>query len=60
MKPMTPTQDGPRILLMLTGVVIVVAGLRAAESILVPFLLSAFIATIAATPTFWMQRQWWR
>ena len=37
--------------------VIVVAGLRAAQTILVPFLLSAFIAVISAPPLFWLQRR---
>jgi predicted PurR-regulated permease PerM len=37
--------------------VIVVAGMRAASSILVPFLLSMFIAIICAPPLFWMQRK---
>ena len=48
---------GLRVLLAFAGVVIVTAGMRAAEPVLVPFLLSIFIATIAATPTFWMQQR---
>jgi predicted PurR-regulated permease PerM len=55
--PFANVQDGPRVLLVLAGLVIVVAGLRAAEPVLVPFLLSVFIATIAATPMSWMQRK---
>lgn len=37
--------------------VIVIAGMRAANAILVPFLLSVFIAIICAPPLFWMQRK---
>jgi AI-2 transport protein TqsA len=44
-------------LVTLAALVIVIAGLRAAESILVPFLLAAFISTIAATPLLWLQRR---
>ena len=37
--------------------VVVVAGMRAAEPIVVPFLLSIFIAIISAPPLFWMERK---
>ncbi len=37
--------------------VIIVAGMRAAEKILVPFLLSAFLAIICAPPLFWLRRK---
>jgi len=37
--------------------VIIVAGMRSANAILVPFLLSVFIAIICAPPLFWMQRK---
>lgn len=37
--------------------VIIIAGMRAAEAILVQFLISAFIAIICAPPLFWMQRK---
>jgi predicted PurR-regulated permease PerM len=46
-----------RILLMLAAFVIVIAGMRAAETILVPFLLSLFIAIIASAPLVWLQRR---
>lgn len=46
-----------RSLLVFAGFVIIVAGLRTAAPILVPFLLSVFIATISATPMFWLQRR---
>ncbi len=42
--------------LTLAGVVVVLAGARYAQSIVVPFLLSLFIATIAATPVDWLKR----
>jgi predicted PurR-regulated permease PerM len=48
---------GTRVLLTLASFVIVVAGLRAAEAIIVPFLLSALIAMICSPPLFWMQRR---
>lgn len=37
--------------------VVVVAGMRAAESILVPFLLSALIAFVCSSPLFWLQKK---
>ncbi len=37
--------------------VVVVAGMRAAESLLIPFLLSVFIAVICAPSVFWLQRK---
>ena len=43
-------------MLMLAAFVVVVAGIKAAEELMVPFLLAAFLATIAATPVFWMAR----
>ena len=36
--------------------VIVVAGMRAAEAVLVPFLLSVFISIVVAPPVFWLRR----
>jgi predicted PurR-regulated permease PerM len=44
-------------LIVTASFVILVAGMRAASSILVPFLLSIFIAIICAPPLFWMQRK---
>ena len=37
--------------------VVVVAGMRAAEAIIVPFLLSVFIAIISAPPLFWLEHR---
>lgn len=51
---MTPPM---RVLLTLAAVVVIGAGLKAAESVVVPFLLSAFIATIAAPPVFWLEQR---
>lgn len=42
--------------LTLAGLVVVLAGARYAQAIVVPFLLSLFIATIAATPVDWLKR----
>ena len=44
-------------LLMLASFIIVVAGMKAASSILVPFFLAVFIAVICSPPMFWMQRK---
>ena len=44
-------------LLTAASLVVVVAGMRAAESIVVPFLLSVFIAIISAPPLFWLERK---
>jgi len=44
-------------LLIMAAFVVVVAGMRAAESILVPFLLSAFIAIISSPPLFWLKQK---
>ncbi len=45
-----------RTLLVLAAFVIIAAGIKAAEQIVVPFLLALFIATIAATPVFWLEK----
>jgi len=46
-----------RVLLVLAAFIIVVAGMRAAESLMVTFLLSAFFAIICAPPFMFMQRK---
>jgi len=43
------------VLLTLAGFVVVVAGMKAASSILVPFFLAVFIAILCAPPLFWLQ-----
>ncbi len=46
-----------QVLLILASFVIVVAGMKAAESIVVPFLLSLFISIIALPPFIWLQEK---
>ena len=43
--------------LIAAAFVVIAAGIKAAEAIMVPFLLAAFIATVAATPMFWLHRR---
>jgi AI-2 transport protein TqsA len=43
-----------RLMLIAAAFVIVVAGMQAAKDVLVPFLLSIFVAVIAAPPLFWL------
>jgi AI-2 transport protein TqsA len=45
------------VLLILASFIVVVAGMKAASSILVPFFLAAFIAVICTPPLFWLQRK---
>ena len=52
----TPRAFANSPLLVTAALVVIVAGIKAAEQIMVPFLLAAFIATIAATPVFWLHR----
>ncbi len=49
--------QGSRVLMTMAAFVVVVAGVREARELLVPFLLSAFIATLAAPPLFFLQRK---
>jgi predicted PurR-regulated permease PerM len=46
-----------RFLLSLAAFVVIVAGMRAADALLVPFLLSLFIAVIAAAPLFYLKQK---
>lgn len=46
-----------RLLITVACSVIIIAGMRAAQSIIVPFLLSAFIAVICAVPLYWLKRK---
>lgn len=46
----------PGLLLSLAAVVVIIAGVREAQAILVPFLLSGFIAIIAAPALFFLKR----
>jgi AI-2 transport protein TqsA len=49
--------NASQILVTLAALVIVVAGMSAAKVILVPFLLSVFIAIISTPPLFWLQHK---
>jgi len=44
-----------QVLLILASFTIIVAGMKAAESIIVPFLLAVFISIVASPPFFWLQ-----
>ncbi|MFV2090725.1 MAG: AI-2E family transporter, partial [Pseudomonadales bacterium] len=44
-------------LLSVAALVIIGAGIKASVDLLVPFLLSIFIATIAVSPVFWLERR---
>jgi len=44
-------------LLVVASLVVIAAGIKAAEQVVVPFLLAAFVATIAATPVFWLHKR---
>lgn len=46
-----------QIIITIAAFVIVVAGMKAANAILVPFLLAAFIAIISGSPLFYLQRK---
>ena len=50
------TAKAPALLIM-ASFIIVIAGMKAASSILVPFFLAMFIAVICAPPLFWLQRK---
>ncbi|MCV6628013.1 MAG: AI-2E family transporter [Cellvibrionaceae bacterium] len=60
---MTPTQATPefsgvsRFILISAAFVVVVAGMRAAEAILVPFLLSLFIAVVCSPLLLWLKKR---
>jgi predicted PurR-regulated permease PerM len=51
---LTPTV---RLLVSLAAFVVIVAGMRASQTLLVPFLLSLFIAIIAAAPLFFLKQK---
>ena len=57
MAEVTRGSNTVRVLLTAAAFVVVVAGMRAAEAIVVPFLLSIFIAIISAPPLFWLERK---
>jgi len=49
--------QSPGILLSLAAFIIIAAGMRAAQSLVVPFLLAAFVATIFAQPLYWLKNR---
>ena len=53
--PQPPFSAGARFLLLAAAFVILVAGMQAAVSLLVPFLLSLFVAVIATPPLFYLK-----
>ncbi len=42
-------------IIILASMVIIAAGIKAAEDLIVPFLLAVFISILASTPIFWLQ-----
>ncbi len=50
----TDHSQAVKLLVIAASFVIIVAGMKAAESIIVPFLLALFIAIIASPPYFWL------
>ena len=46
-----------RALLIAAALVVIAAGMKAAQEVIVPFLLAAFIATIAAPPVLWLEKR---
>jgi predicted PurR-regulated permease PerM len=57
MKEISRRASAAQILLTVAAFVVVIAGLRASVTIVVPFLLAVFIAIISASPLFWLQRK---
>lgn len=55
-----PRPTALRALLTVAAFVIVVAGMRSAAPILVPLLLSVFLAILCAPTLFWLQRRGWK
>ncbi|MCW8812435.1 MAG: hypothetical protein OQK65_02790, partial [Chlorobium sp.] len=46
-----------QVLLILASFTVIVAGMKAAESIIVPFLLAIFISIVASPPFFYLQKK---
>ena len=57
MEKVAELSTGLRFLVTAAAFVIVIAGMQAAESILVPFLIAVFIAVLCAPPLFWLQKK---
>ena len=48
-------QNGPRFLLTVAALIVIVAGLQAAETVIVPFLVSVFLAMLGIPPLGWLR-----
>jgi AI-2 transport protein TqsA len=46
-----------QVLIILASFIIIIAGMKAAEDLVVPFLLAAFLATIISPPFIWLQKK---
>lgn len=58
MPRITSSQNpGSRFLLTAAAFIIVIAGMRAAETILVPLIVAAFLAIISTSPFFWLRQK---
>ncbi|PCJ29773.1 MAG: hypothetical protein COA99_19100 [Moraxellaceae bacterium] len=57
MQPIQSVSPTLRILLGSACFIIIVAGMKASAEIIVPFLLSAFIAILCAPPIFWLEQR---
>jgi len=55
--PTSPQSSTNRLLLTAAAFVIVVAGMRAAEPILVPLIVAGFLAMISTSPVFWLRQK---
>ena len=55
----TKPQVGPRILLTLALLIIVIGGLQLAEVVVVPFLLSVFLSILGMPPYNWLRKHGW-
>jgi len=53
----TPSSSASRFIIICAAIVVVIAGLKAADEMVVPFILSVFIAVISAPPLFWMTQR---
>jgi AI-2 transport protein TqsA len=50
-------QGGVRILLIVAALVVIIWGIYQAQSVLVPFLISVFLAVIGTSPLLWLERK---
>lgn len=57
MLPPPPMPAGTRLLLTVAALVLVLAGMKAAEEVLVPLVFSAFIATLTSPAVLWLEQK---